>query len=116
MLRTMLKSKIHRATVTEAELYYEGSITIDSVLLKAADILPYEKVEVLNVNNGMRIETYAIEGKKGSGIVCLNGPAARAGCPGDEIIILSYVQVEDADAPDARARIIKVDEKNRIIH
>ena len=116
MLRTMLKSKIHRATVTEAELYYEGSITIDSVLLKAADILPYEKVEVLNVNNGMRIETYAIEGKKGSGIVCLNGPAARAGCPGDEIIILSYAQVEDADAPDARARIIKVDEKNRIIH
>jgi len=116
MLRTMLKSKIHRATVTEANLYYEGSITIDSVLLKAADILPGEKVEVLNVNNGVRIETYAIEGKNGSGVVCLNGPAARAGCPGDEVVIVSYAMVEDTEAPAARARVIKVDEKNRIKH
>lgn len=116
MLRTMLKSKIHRATVTEANLYYEGSITIDSVLLTAADILPGEKVEVLNVNNGVRIETYAIEGKNGSGVVCLNGPAARAGCPGDEVVIVSYAMVEDAQAPAVRARVIKVDEKNRIKH
>lgn len=116
MLRIMLKSKIHRATVTEANLYYEGSITIDSALLKAADILPGEKVEVLNVNNGIRIETYAIEGKKGSGVVCLNGPAARAGCLGDKVVIVSYAMVEDAQAPAVRARVIKVDEKNRIKH
>ena len=115
-MRTMLKSKIHRATVTDANLNYEGSITVDPLLLKAADILPGEKVEVLNVNNGMRIETYAIEGKQGSGEVCLNGPAARAGCVGDQIIVLSYALVEDRDAPAVKARIVKVDGKNNIKH
>lgn len=114
MLRTMLKSKIHRAHVTEANLYYEGSITIDATLMEKADILSGEKVEVFNINNGHRLETYAIRGKKGSGIVCLNGPAARGACVGDQIIIVSYALVEDADAPGTKARIIRVDERNRI--
>jgi len=89
MIRTMLKSKIAHARVTDANLYYEGSITIDETLLEAADILPGEKVEVLNVNNGSRIETYAISGKKNSGVICLNGPSARSANRGDELIILS---------------------------
>ena len=114
MLRTMLKSKIHRATVTEANLYYEGSITIDPVLMKAADILPGEKVEVFNMNNGLRIETYAIEGKKGSGVVCLNGPAARCGCAGDEVIVVAYALLEEGETLDAK--VVKVDGKNRIKH
>ncbi len=114
MLRTMLKSKIHRATVTEANLYYEGSITIDDDLIKAADILEYEKVEVLNLNNGHRIETYVIKGKSGSGIVCLNGPAARGSCPGDPVIIVSYISVEDKEAKSIKPKIIKVDARNQI--
>jgi aspartate 1-decarboxylase len=116
MMRIMLKSKIHRATVTGSNLHYEGSITIDPLLMKAADILPNEKVEVLNLNNGNRIETYAIEGKKGLGAICLNGPAARAGCVGDQVIIVAYAVVEDADARGVKAKIIKVDGKNRITH
>lgn len=114
MLRTMLKSKIHRATVTEANLHYEGSITIDSDLIQAADILEYEKVEVLNINNGQRIETYVIKGKSGSGVICLNGPAARGSCPGDMVIIVSYVSVEDKEAKPIKPKIIKVDERNKI--
>ena len=114
MLRTMLKSKIHRATVTEANLYYEGSITIDADLMQAADILAHEKVEVLNLNNGLRIETYCIQGKSGSGIICLNGPAARGSCPGDQVIIVSYVAAEDKEAKTIKAKIIKVDHKNKI--
>lgn len=114
MFRTMLKSKIHRATITEANLSYEGSITIDSDLIKAADILEHEKVEVLNLNNGHRIETYAIKGKPGSGVVCLNGPAARGSCPGDIVIIVSYVSVEDKEANSVKPKIIKVDERNKI--
>lgn len=114
MLRTMLKSKIHRARVTEANLYYEGSITIDEELMKAADILEAEKVEVLNLNNGHRLETYAIKGKLGSGVVCLNGPAARGACQGDEVIIVSYVLLDDKEAKASRPKIIKVDERNRI--
>jgi aspartate 1-decarboxylase len=110
----MLKSKIHRATVTESNLYYEGSITIDAKLLSLSDILPGEKVEVLNINNGVRLETYAIEGKKNSGIVCLNGPAARGACVGDKIIILSYAHVSDADACLIKPKIVKVNEQNRI--
>jgi aspartate 1-decarboxylase len=100
--------------VTEANLYYEGSITIDAGLIKAADILEHEKVEVLNINNGLRIETYVIEGKAGSGIICLNGAAARGVCPGDQVIILSYAIVEDKQAKDIKAKIIKVDAKNKI--
>ncbi|MFA6358076.1 MAG: aspartate 1-decarboxylase [Candidatus Omnitrophota bacterium] len=114
MLRTMLKSKIHRATVTEANLYYEGSITIDANLIQAADILEYEKVEVLNLNNGQRIETYVIKGKPGSGIICLNGPAARGSCPGDLVIIVSYVLTEDKEAKSIKPKIVKVNARNEI--
>jgi aspartate 1-decarboxylase len=115
--RTMLKSKIHRATVTSANINYIGSITLDPELLKAADILPYEKVAVLNLNNGARFETYAIEGESGSGVVCLNGAAARLAQPGDLVIILTYVEVE-AEAEELKnwkPRIVFVDEKNRIL-
>ncbi len=114
MLRTMLKSKIHRATVTEANLYYEGSITIDARLMAAADILEYEKVEVLNLHNGSRIETYCIKGKPGSGVICLNGPAARGACPGDQVIIVSYVLLEDKQAKSAKPKVIKLSARNQI--
>ncbi|MDD2680377.1 MAG: aspartate 1-decarboxylase [Candidatus Omnitrophica bacterium] len=114
MLRTVLKSKIHRAQVTEANLYYEGSITIDEKLMQAADILEHEKVEVLNLNNGQRLETYAICGKAGSGVICLNGPAARGACVGDPVVILSYASAEDKEARAINPKIIKVDERNRI--
>jgi len=114
MQRTMLKSKIHRATVTEANLCYEGSITIDAGLIRAADILEHEKVEVLNLNTGSRIETYVIEGKAGSGVICLNGPAARGACPGDQVIIISYVALDDAQAKLIKPKIVKVDARNKI--
>lgn len=114
MFRTMLKSKIHRAKVTEANLQYEGSITIDERLMKAASIIEFEKVEVLNLNNGSRIETYAIKGRSGSGIICLNGAAARGACIGDEVIILSYVVIEDESAASVKPSIVKVDGKNRL--
>lgn len=114
MLRTMLKSKIHRARVTEANLYYEGSITIDSSLMQKAGIIEYEKVEVLNLNNGHRLETYAIKGKANSGVVCLNGPAARGACVGDEVVIVSYVLVDDLDKSALKPKVIKVDERNRV--
>ncbi len=114
MLRIICKSKIQRVKVTGAELHYEGSITIDERLLKAADILVGEKVEVLNLNNGSRIETYAIKGKSGSGEVCLNGPAARFGCAGDEVIILSYCMVQDKIARSIEPKVVYVDERNRI--
>ena len=115
MLRTILKSKIHRATVTEANLQYEGSITIDRKLLTAADILPGEKVEVLNLHNGSRQETYAIAGGPGSGVVCLNGPAARHACKGDILVILAYGLIEDKLARKIRPKIVFVDGKNRIV-
>lgn len=114
MQRIMLKSKIHRVRITGAELYYEGSIAIDPLLLQAADILPGEKVEVLNLNNGSRIETYAILGKKGSGEICLNGPAARSGCRGDEIVIVAYALVDEAQAKKFKSRIVHVDSHNRL--
>ena len=110
----MLKSKIHRATVTEANLYYEGSITIDARLIQAADILEYEKVEVLNLSNGQRIETYVIKGKPGSGVVCLNGPAARGACVGDQVIIVSYVLLEDKQINKIKPKVIKVNARNQI--
>jgi len=112
MLRTILKSKIHRAHVTEANLYYEGSITIDAKLMQKADILAGEKVEVLNVNNGQRLETYAIEGK--SGTICLNGPAARGACVGDEVIIISYALADEKEIKSIQPKVIKVDERNQI--
>ena len=114
MLRTVLKSKIHRARVTEANLYYEGSITIDAKLMDKADILPQEKVEILILNNGHRLQTYAIEGKAGAGVICLNGPAARGVCVGDEIIIVAYAIVDDKEAKSIKPKIITVDGKNRI--
>lgn len=114
MLRTMLKSKIHRARVTEANLYYKGSITVDAKLLEQADILPGEKVEVLNLNNGHRIETYAIKGMRGSGVICLNGPCARGACVGDEVIILAYALTDEKEARSLKPKIINVDERNRI--
>lgn len=114
MQREMLKSKIHRVTVTQAELYYEGSITVDKDLLEAADILSYEKVQVLNFNNGSRIDTYTIEGLSGSGTICLNGPAARFGTIGDEVIIVSYIQVPDEKAKKFKPKVVLVDKKNKI--
>ncbi|MBF0384935.1 MAG: aspartate 1-decarboxylase [Candidatus Omnitrophica bacterium] len=109
-----LKAKIANATVTEAELHYEGSITIDGKILKEANILEGEKVEVLNVNNGNRFFTYAISGKPGSGVVCLNGPAARLGVVGDKIIILNYALVEPKEAKKLKAKIIYLENKNAL--
>ena len=114
MLHIFCKSKIQNLKVTKSELYYEGSITLDAKILDAAGIKPHEKVEVLNINNGMRIETYAIKAKKGSGVVCLNGPAARSGEVGDRLIVLCYGLVNDEELKKSKMRIVKVDEKNRI--
>lgn len=111
-MRVMLKSKIHRATVTDANLNYEGSITIDRKLMEAADILPYEQVHVLDVNNGNRLTTYAIEGEKGE--ICLNGAAARLVTKGDIVIILSYTNVEDDELQDYHPTLVYVDSKNQI--
>ena len=114
MLRTMLKSKIHRATLTGCDLNYEGSISIDSELLAAAEILPGEQVQVLNVNNGQRLVTYAIPAPAGSGTVMLNGPAARAGVVGDVLVIITYGLYADSDLTGYRAKVVKVDERNRV--
>ncbi|MBS1913407.1 MAG: aspartate 1-decarboxylase [Bacteroidetes bacterium] len=115
MDRFMFKSKIHRATVTQAELYYEGSLTVDSSLLEAADLLEYEKVSVVNVNNGERFETYLIAGEPDSGVICLNGAAARRGAVGDEIIIISYAAMGEEEARTHRPRVVLVDRRNRIL-
>jgi aspartate 1-decarboxylase len=112
--RTMLKSKIHRARVTDCNIDYEGSITIDSDLLKTADILPYERVEILNINNGARFSTYAIEGNPGSGDICLNGAAARLACVDDVVIILTYQEVPSGEAGQVKPRMVYVDSRNRI--
>lgn len=111
----MLKSKIHRATLTGTELDYEGSIGVDRTLLEAADILPGEQVHVLNVNSGARLVTYAIEAPAGSGTVLLNGPAARLGMAGDKVVILTYSAVSDTDAAAFRPTIVHVDGANRIV-
>jgi aspartate 1-decarboxylase len=113
MSRTMLKSKIHRAVLTEANLNYVGSITIDRDLMDAADILPYEQVQVVNNNNGARLETYCIEGTRGSGVICLNGAAARQGEPGDILIILTYTQVPEDEACGHQPRVVLVNQYNR---
>jgi len=114
MLRVMMKSKIHRATVTQADLNYEGSLTIAAELMQAADILPYEMVHVYNISNGERFETYAIEGEAGSGVICLNGAAARKGAPGDLIIITTYATYEAAELRDHHPKVILVDRHNRL--
>ena len=113
-MRTMMGGKIHRATVTEANVDYEGSITIDKDLMEAADMLPYEQVHVLDVDNGARLETYIIEGERGSGVICINGAAARLIHEGDKVIIIAYQTVSEADAPHVQPRAVFVDEKNRI--
>jgi aspartate 1-decarboxylase len=111
----MLKSKIHRATVTEANLDYEGSITIDSELLEAADILPHEKVQVVDVTNGARLETYVIAGEGGTGIICLNGAAAHLIHKGDTVIIISYMLAEDKEAQKLVPKVLYVNERNKLI-
>jgi len=113
-MRTMLKSKIHRARVTETNINYEGSITIDQKLMEEADILPSEQVEVLNLNNGARFTSYAIEGKRNSGEICLNGAAARLAIKGDIIIILSYCYVDDDEAHNFIPKLVYVDANNAI--
>jgi aspartate 1-decarboxylase len=111
---TMCKSKIHRATVTQAEIDYEGSITIDEDLLRASDILPFERVQVVNINSGDRLETYTYAGTAGSGTICLNGAAARRAQVGDKIIIISYAEMERAEAERHQPRLVLVDEHNRV--
>ena len=114
MRRTMLKSKIHRATLTGCYLEYEGSISIDADLLKAADIMPGELVHVLNVNNGRRLVTYAIEAPAGSGVVMLNGAAAREGYKGDVLIIITYAEYEESELSNYSAKVVQVDAQNRV--
>ena len=113
-MRTMLKSKLHRATVTDANVDYEGSITLDPALMRAADILPYEQVHVLDVDNGARLETYAIEGRPGE--VCINGAAARLVEKGHRVIILTYRTVESLRAREVKPRLVYLDERNEIVH
>ena len=115
MQRVMLYSKIHRATLTGTDLEYEGSIAIDRDLLQAADMLPGEQVQVLNLNNGARLITYTIEAPAGSGTILLNGPAARLGVRGDQVIVLSYCTLDDAEARRLRPKVVHVDERNRIV-
>ncbi len=114
MLRCMLRTKIHMATVTESNLAYEGSITIDETILKKAGILPFEQVMISNMNNGERFETYVIVGKKGSGEICLNGPTARKGVVGDKVIIFCYSYMEESKAKALKPKIIKLDPQNKI--
>ena len=114
MQRFMLKSKLHRATVTDADLHYEGSISIDEGLMEAAEIIPYEQVAIYDVSNGERFTTYAIKGERGSGTICLNGAAARKVAKGDLIIIATYVMVDDASAKYWSPKSVLLDEKNRI--
>ena len=114
MLIHYCKSKIANATVTKTELYYQGSITIDEKIIKSVGIIPGEKVEVLNINNGSRIETYVIAGKSNSGAVCLNGPAARFGCVGDKLIILSYCLMDPKEASKTKTQAVELDDDNRI--
>lgn len=115
MNRVMFKSKLHRARITHADLYYEGSLTIDEALMKAADLLPYEKVSVVNINNGERFETYVIPGRGGSRDVGLNGAAARKGQVGDEVIIISYTTVSDEDARTIKPTVVLLDKDNNIV-
>jgi len=110
----MFKSKVHRATVTQADLHYKGSLTLDPLLMDAAEMLPYEEVHVLNINSGARFTTYLIKGEKGSGVCCLNGAAARLGQPGDLVIILTYADMEAEEARTWQPTVVHVDAKNRI--
>ena len=113
MRRTLFKSKIHRATLTGADLHYEGSISIDRDLLDAADIVLFEKVQVVNINNGARLETYALEAPRGSGEIQLNGAAARLGVPGDRVIVITYAEYDEAELAGFAPKIVFVDDQNR---
>ncbi|MFF3554064.1 aspartate 1-decarboxylase [Streptomyces tsukubensis] len=115
MLRTMFKSKIHRATVTHADLHYVGSVTIDADLMEAADLLPGELVHIVDITNGARLETYVIEGRRGSGTIGINGAAAHLVNPGDLVILISYAQVDDAEARALVPRVVHVGADNRIV-
>lgn len=114
-MRTMLKGKIHRATVTEANVDYEGSITLDPLLMDAAGIVPFEQVHVLDINNGSRLTTYAIEGEQGSGVVCINGAAARLANQGDLVIILAYDLLTEEEVGEHKPRLVYVNERNEIV-
>ncbi|WP_164218904.1 aspartate 1-decarboxylase [Virgibacillus sp. YIM 98842] len=114
MFRTMMKAKLHRATVTEANLNYVGSITIDRELLEKVGILPHEKVQIVNNNNGARLETYVIPGEKGSGVICLNGAAARLVQKGDTVIIISYAMVSEEELDSYKPKVAIMNEKNQI--
>jgi len=114
MMRTMLKSKISYAVVNDAQLYYKGSITIDESIMEAADLKQGEKVDVLNLNNGVRLQTYVIKGIKNSGVICLNGPAARLGFKGDKIVIISYGLYQEEELDKLKGKYVEVDEQNKI--
>jgi len=115
MLRTMMKSKIHRATVTQADLHYVGSVTVDQDLLDAADLLPGELVHIVDIDNGARLETYTIAGERGSGVIGINGAAARLVHPGDLVILIAYAQMEDAEAREFQPDVVFVDADNHVI-
>ena len=115
MLRTMMKSKIHRATVTQADLHYVGSVTVDEDLLDAADLLPGELVHIVDVTNGARLETYTIAGERGSGVIGINGAAARLVQPGDLVILIAYGQMDDAEARAFSPHVVFVDADNRVV-
>ncbi len=115
MRRNMFKSKIHRATVTHADLDYEGSVTIDADLMAAADILEFEAVQIWNVTRGTRLQTYAISGASGSGVICINGAAAHLNRPGDLVILATFAEVDERDARALRPKVVRVDGKNRIL-
>jgi aspartate 1-decarboxylase len=116
MIRTMMKSKIHRATVTQADLHYVGSVTVDQDLLDAADLLPGELVHIVDIDNGNRLETYTIAGERGSGVIGINGAAAHLVHPGDLVILIAYAQLEDAEARAYQPHVVFVDADNRITH
>ena len=115
MLRTMMKSKIHRATVTQADLHYVGSVTVDEDLLDAADLLPGELVHIVDITNGARLETYTIKGERGSGVIGINGAAARLVHPGDLVILIGYAQMETAEARELEPSVVFVDAHNRVV-
>ncbi len=115
MLRTLCKSKIHRGVLTGADLHYEGSLTLDRDLMDAADLMPYERVQVVNVNTGSRLETYVIEGERGTGTIQLNGAAARLGAAGDHVIVMSYAAYDESELDGFAPRIVFVDERNRVV-
>ena len=115
MRRRLMKSKIHRATITSADLHYEGSLTLDTALMAAADLVEYEEIQVVNVNNGTRFTTYVIPGPQGSGVVQLNGAAARLGMPGDLVILIAYGDVDDAQLAAFSPAVVFVDDRNRIV-